>query len=533
MTSKQPQQPTTASATPAATATATATGAVVARRARRRTASAALSAASFLLLAGLGIAAAPASFAGTPGGTSANDRNSDFDGDGYDDVLIGAPSGTVSGKQGAGFVTVQYGAANGIGKNDSVPGARTAVFSQSTAGVPGTSQTYDSFGAAVATGDVDADGYDDAVIGAPGEEVGSLEDAGRVTVLYGSRTGLGTARSVTVASADPAAGARFGSVATAARLTGETPGDVVAVADRRGVELFTYSAGALRHTDSLDTTAHPAGRAVVPAYLTTGNYDSDGYADLVISGYGPDDDYAQGWSSVYAGGESGVTHRRDLRGGVSSASGDIDQDGYDDLVTGQNSSPDHEAEGMTGGLIGVYYGSDDGLDAYEEQEGPGGSIQLWTQNSPGVPGAGEPGDAWGTELSVADVDGDGYADVAVGAPGEDIGTVADAGAVWLLRGSAEGLTATGAQSFDQNSTDIPGTAEAGDLWGAQLRLADTDHDGRSELLAAAPDEDHHDGVVWHLSAGTKGLSAVGSWLYGAQSLGAPGTGAAFGTAVDE
>ncbi|MDQ0776981.1 hypothetical protein QF026_005447 [Streptomyces aurantiacus] len=520
------------------TASATAT----ARRSGRRAAAVAVSAASFLLLAGLGIAAAPASFAGTPGGTAANDRNSDFDGDGYDDVLIGAPSGTVDGKKGAGFVTVQYGAANGIGTNNSVPKARTAVFSQSTAGVPGTSQTYDSFGSAVATGDLDGDGYDDAVIGAPGEEAGSLENAGLVTVLYGSKAGLGTARSVTVASADPAAGARFGATATAARLTGATSGDVVAVADRRGAELFTYSAGALRHTGTLDTTAHPAGRAVAPAYLTTGDYDSDGYADLVISGYGPDDDYAQGWSSVYSGGEDGVTHVRDLRGGVSTASGDINQDGYDDLVTGQNSSPDHEAEGMTGGLIGVYYGGEDGLNAQEDQgdqedqetrEGPGGSVQLWTQNTPDVPGAGEPGDAWGTELSVGDVDGDGYADVAVGAPGEDVGTVADAGAVWLLRGSAEGLTATGAQSFDQNSTDVPGTAETGDLWGAQVRLADTDHDGRSELLAAAPDEDNHDGVVWHLPAGTKGLATGGSWLYGADSLGAPGDGAAFGTAIDE
>ncbi|KAA0930401.1 FG-GAP repeat protein [Streptomyces apricus] len=501
---------------------------------RRRTVSLAVSAASFLLLTGLGIAAAPASFAGTPGGTAANDRNSDFDGDGYDDVLTGAPGGTVDGKEGAGFVTVQYGAANGIGTTKSVPAARTAVFSQSTAGVPGTSQTYDAFGAAVATGDLDGDGYDDAVIGAPGEEAGSLEDAGQVTVLYGSKSGLGTARSVTAASAAPAAGARFGSAVTAARLTGETLGDVVAVADHRGVELFTHSGGALRHTGTLDTTAHPAGRAITPAYLTTGDYDRDGYADLVVSGYGPADDHAQGWSAVYSGGADGLTHAQDLRGGLSTASGDIDHDGYDDLVTGHHSSPDQEAEGMTGGLIGVYHGSEDGL---RGEEGPEDATeeapQYWTQNSPGVPGAGEHGDAWGTELSVADVDGDGYADVAVGAPGEDIGTVADAGAVWLLRGSPEGLTATGAQSFDQNSDGVPGTAEAGDAWGSQVRLVDTDRDGRSELLAAAPGEDAGDGVVWKLYASTKGLVTTGSWLYGGTSLGAPGDGAGFGEAIDE
>ncbi|MFF1654004.1 hypothetical protein [Streptomyces sp. NPDC058255] len=109
----------------------------------------------------------------------------------------------------------------------------------------------------------------------------------------------------------------------------------------------------------------------------------------------------------------------------STASGDLDKDGYDDLVVGQNSGPDTEAEGMTGGLIGVYYGGE----------------------------------------------------------------------------------------------DVPGTAEAGDQWGAQVRLADTDRDGSAELLAAAPGEDTEDGVAGELPAGTNGLVADGSWFYGAGSLG--------------
>lgn len=162
---------------------------------------------------------------------------------------------------------------------------------------------------------------------------------------------------------------------------------------------------------------------------------------------------------------------------------------------GESGGPADLPQGADGGVVGVYYGGEEGPAGLE---GPGGAPDWWTQDSPGVPGTAERGDAWGNDLSVADVDGDGYADVAVGAPGEDVGTVQDAGAVWLLRGAAEGLTATGAQSFDQNTANVPGAAEAGDGWGAQIRLADTDGDLRSELVAAAPGENTGDGAVWVL-----------------------------------
>jgi len=490
----------------------------------RKKVSAAVASATFLLLAGAGIVAAPASYAGVPGGTSAVDRNSDFNGDGYDDVLIGAPSGTVDGKAGAGYVTVQYGAPNGIATNNTVPKGRTAVISQSTPGVPGTSETYDSFGRAIATGDVDGDGYDDAIIGAPGEDEGTVEDAGRVTVLYGSKAGLGAETNDSFTSAKPTDGARFGQSVAAARFTGATDTDEMAVLDDSGAQIFTYHTGILHTMGALNTTTNPGGHRLQPAYLTTGDYDRNGFADLVISGYSPDDDYQQGWSALYAGGETSLTYRQDLNGGLGTASGDINHDGYDDLVVGQHSSADDEAEGDAGGKIAVYYGS---------SEGPAGPADWWSQNSPGVPGTSEHGDAWGNDLSVGDVNGDGYADVAIGAPGEDIGTVQDAGAVWLLRGSSNGVTATGAQSFDQNTANIPGTAEADDAWGSQVRLADTDADGRSELVASAPGENSGDGYVWLLPAGPNGLLAEGSSLYSAADLGGAAKGAAFGAAIDE
>ncbi|SOE07014.1 FG-GAP repeat protein [Streptomyces sp. Ag109_G2-15] len=496
---------------------------ITARTTRRTAGSAAVAAASFLLLAGAGILAAPSAFAGVPGGTSAADRNSDFNGDGYTDLLTGVPEGTVDGKEGAGYVTVQYGAPNGVGTRTTVPKGRVQVISQSTKGVPGTSEAWDDFGQAVATGDLDGDGYDDAVVGAPGEDEGSVADAGRVTVLYGSKAGLGAERTASVTAAKPAAGARFGLAVAAARFSGDTDADQLVVVDQKvGLRVFTYHAGVLRPVGA----PHSTGHRLQPAYVTTGDYDRDGFADLVVSGYSPEDDYTKGWSAYYAGGAEGLTYRRDLHGGLGSASGDINGDGYDDLVLGQPSAAD-DATGdadAPGGLVGVYYGG---------QDGPGSAPQWWSQNSPGVPGTAEQGDAWGADLSVADVNGDGYADLAVGAPGEDVGSVADAGAVWLLRGSRTGLTGTGAQSFDQNTRGIPGTAEADDGWGAQVRLADTDGDGRAELLAAAPAENAGDGAVWLLPASSRGLLADGSWSYGAAALGGHAHAARFGAVIDE
>jgi hypothetical protein len=491
--------------------------------------SAAVAAASFLLLTGAGVAAAPAALASTPGGTYASDRNSDFNGDGYDDVLTGAPGGTEGGHKGAGYVTVQYGAANGIGTATSTPKARTAVFGQATSGVPGTAEPGDGFGTAVATGDLDADGYDDAIIAAPGEDVGSLADAGRVTVLYGSKEGLRATRSVTLEAAVPKADAGFGLAVAAARLTGAAPGDVLAVADREGADLFTYGAGTLKGTSRLDTTGASGGVAIQPASLTTGNYDGDGYADLIVSGHSLEED-GTGRSAVYTGGADGLAYTHDLGGGPATASGDINDDGYDDLVYGRPDRPDDHHEPLTGGVVGVYFGSEEGVRGVDEY---GTVDQVWTQASDGVPGTGELGDGFGADVSLADIDGDGYDDLAVGAPGEDIGTVADAGAVWLLRGSATGLTAAGTKSFDQNSAGVPGTAERADRWGGQVRLADTDDDGRSELLAAAPGENTSDGVVWVLPAATTGTVADGSWSYGGGSLAAPGTDARFGAAIDE
>ncbi|MGW0146402.1 esterase [Streptomyces sp. NPDC003333] len=490
---------------------------------------AAVAAASFLLLTGAVITAAPGAHAGAPGGTHAVDRDSDFDGDGYDDVLIGAPTGTDGSRKNSGYVTVQYGGPRGIGTASGTRKARTAVFGQNTPGVPGSAESGDGFGAAVASGDLNGDGYDDAIVAVPGEDVGGVRDAGRVTVLFGSKTGLKASGSVTFGAATPAADAGFGLAVAAARLSGAAPGDVLAVADRRGVHLFTHAGGALRPAGRLDTVGAPGDESIQPASLTTGDYDADGYADLVVAGRSLEED-GQGRSAVYRGGAGGLAYVRDLPGGPATASGDIDHDGYDDLVAGRPDRLEDEYEPLTGGAVLVFHGGRDlftGLDEFGRPD------QVWLQRDPGVPGTPELGDGFGYDVSLGDADGDGFADLAIGVPGEDIGTVRDAGMVVVLRGSARGLTTAGVVSFTQNTANVPGTVEKGDRFGAQLRFADTDRDGHAELLATAPGENSSEGSVWHVPGSAAGIVTRGSWSYGPRSLAAPPAGARLGTAVDE
>jgi hypothetical protein len=78
------------------------------------------------------------------------------------------------------------------------------------------------------------------------------------------------------------------------------------------------------------------------------------------------------------------------------------------------------------------YGTADGL--------AGAGSQFWTQDSPGVGGSAEAVDDFGESLATGDFNHDGYADLAIAAPSEDVGGIFDAGAVNVLYGSAGGLT---------------------------------------------------------------------------------------------
>src|SRR5262249_11258138 len=108
----------------------------------------------------------------------------DFNGDGFDDLAIGVPTQDVGMAVSAGAVCVLYGSPAGL------TDVGNQLWSQDSPGVLDAAEGSDSFGPSLTTGDFDGDGFDDLAIGVEGEDLGAIDAAGAVNVLYGTASGL-------------------------------------------------------------------------------------------------------------------------------------------------------------------------------------------------------------------------------------------------------------------------------------------------------------------------------------------------------
>ena len=438
----------------------------------------------------------------------------DFNGDGYRDLVM---LGGTHGKDGR--VTVVYGTSTG-------PGTRVQVIHQDSPGIPGAVEEGDFWGTAAATADLDRDGYADLVVSSPGEDAGGLSHRGGLTVVWGGAKGLGsgTVFNSPVASEYPGQGDAFGGDVAAGDFDGDGDQDLAATSSSR--------TGAVLLKGPFTRTGRHGGWQSLggghgyldASQLVAGRVTADAATDLYVVGRDLTDGDVDLRAYFHRGGSgfTGVAGTlrvpddggHQLSGGPFATIGDFDKDGYGDLALGRGyEHPDGDR-----GYVTVQYGGSTGPNTARKPV-------RFTQNTAGVPGSSEDEDYFGAAVVAGDVDGDGYADLAIGSPGEDLAGKREAGTVTVLLGRAGGLSGTGAKAYDQNTSGIADAVENDDRFGRNLKLADYTRDGRADLMVDTGDwlDNSRSGLVHLLKGSTSGTTGTGSKSYTVLSLKLPYT----------
>ncbi|MFL5797789.1 MAG: FG-GAP repeat protein [Actinomycetota bacterium] len=494
----------------------------------------------------------------------------DFDGDGRADLAIGVVGEDVNGHVDAGAVNVLYGSATGLKSTGN------QFWSQDSPGVADASEDSDFFGAALAAGDFNADGFSDLAVGAPSEDLsgflgGTISDAGAINVLYGTPTGL-TANGNQFFTQDTQfvlegseTGDNFGMVLAAANFGGSSHDDLAIGVPREGLGsegqsgvvhvLFgsitglTANGAQLWDEDSSGLlTDGVEGGDNFGDSLAAANLGKSALADLAIgipledvespstiddmgavlilygSAKGPAAAGNQVWTQDSAGVEDAAEEGDAF--GFSLAGANFGKSSFADLAIGVTAETVGTAQGA--GAVNVLYGSTNGLSATGDQ--------FWSQNSPGIldqaEGAADPDDntdVFSWSLTVGDFGKGLQSDLAIGVQGENVAGKHDVGAVNVLYGSATGLVAKGNQFWNQDSPGVLDVAEAqgagatGDLLGEAVLAADFGKSGRDDLAIGVPSEDigtiTEAGAVNVLYGSTTGLTATGDQFWHQDSAG--------------
>jgi hypothetical protein len=417
----------------------------------------------------------------------------DVDGDGYSDVILGAPDYD-GGEENEGSVLVLYGSSSGI------------LVSPSSYWYADSDQTGANFGISVSSaGDVNGDGYSDVIVGAYRYDNGQT-DEGKAFVYHGSSPGLYTFRSWGHASNQDSA--YFGSsVSSAGDVNGDGHSDVIVGAPGYDNGQTDEGAAFVYHGNQTCLSLDAAWSAEAnqdSAYFgwsvsTAGDVNNDGYSDVIVGAPEYDNgETNEGAAFVYYGNSSGLsgsanwTAESDQAGAFFGASvssaGDVNGDGYSDVIVGARYYDDGETD--EGGAY-VYHGSSSGLTTpsnWSAESNQGGALFGYSVSSAG------------------DVNGDGYSDVIVGVRGYDNGQ-SDEGGAFVYHGSSSGLSAAANWSAESNQEEA--------FLGTSVSWAgDVNNDGYSDVIVGAPDYDAgetDEGMAFVYHGSPSGLSLNFNW----------------------
>jgi hypothetical protein len=336
---------------------------------------------------------------------------------------------------------IRYGALGG--------GLETApanqLLSQEESGSPNSAEAGDLFGWALAACDFDGDGFDDLAVGVPGEDLTlggtfNIVDSGIVEIYYGGEAGLATpAATVLSSNGIQSAHQGFGHALACGRVDSDPFHDLVVGAPGATVNNL-FQAGRIRF--------YPGSAAGVGAGAISIDQDSPNMAGVAEAGD--------------AFGEALVLLAFNAGSNLDLAIG----------APGEN-----ERAGAVHIILGGSAGPNTGLNF------------LFLEDALG--GAPEAGDEFGHVLAAGDFDVDGFDDLAIGVPFEDLGSADDTGYVGVVYGQAPfGPPFARSQGFDQDAVLGPGNTESGDWFGSALASGDFDGDGAGDLAIGHPLEDN-------------------------------------------
>ncbi|NOT32182.1 MAG: hypothetical protein HOP15_17180 [Planctomycetes bacterium] len=426
----------------------------------------------------------------------------DVNGDGYSDVIVGAANHDGAGGSNEGRARLYLGSESGLA---TTPGWS---FEGGSAGA--------RFGRSVSTaGDVNGDGYSDVLVGAPLASNGETHE-GRAFLFLGSGSGLALAPSWTIESDQAEAQLGF-SVSAAGDVNGDGYGDVL-------VSAPYFAAGEAREGRAFLHLGSPAGLSASAAWTAegdqveawfgyslsrAGDVNGDGFDDVIVGARRFDNgELDEGAAFAYLGSAAGLATSAawmaetnqpgsEFGHGVANA-GDVNGDGYADVLVGAPLFDDGE---LNEGAAFVYLGSAAGLV----------TTPVWTAGTNQAEAQG------GSSVACAgDVNGDGFAEVLLGARFHEDDAFTSEGRALLYLGSSSGPGASAAWSADAD--------QAGALFGYALAGAgDTNGDGYGDVLVGAPLFDAgqtNEGRAQLYLGAARGPVTVASWFVESNQNGA-------------
>jgi hypothetical protein len=366
-------------------------------------------------------------------------------------------------------------------------------------------QSGENLGYSVASaGDVNDDGYEDIIVGAPNYDNG-VNDEGMALVYLGSPTGLSTSPAWTAESNQ--AYARFGqSVSSAGDVNGDGYDDVLVGAysydngETDEGRAYLYLGSSTGPSDSPAWTAegNQASAYFGSSVASAGDVNGDGYDDvLVAASFYSSGETFEGRVFLYTGSSSGLSSTPTWTaegnqafayfGRSIACAGDVNNDGYDDVIIGAYYYDDPE---YNEGCAFLYLGSSSGLSASPSWIGENNMSSSW----------------FGSYVSSAgDVNNDGYDDVVVGAVGYH-NPDTDEGAAYLYLGSTSGLLTSPSWSAEGD--------QAYAYFGVVSKAGDVNGDGYDDVIVGAYFYDNDtldEGRVYLYTGSSSGLSTSAAW----------------------